>query len=371
MQGQRLAGALMPRLLACVSNHGYGHFGQVAPVLRALTAHLPELELHIHSTLPVTRLQDMLGRPFHYQAAADDHGLIMASSLDVCVAETIAAYAAVHADWGTRLAATSARIAAVRPNVVLADVPYLSIAAAAGLGIPSVLLASFTWAHAYQAYCGSHPGSAEVVERMLVHYRQAELMLMPAPSMAMPELPAGIPIGPLARLGKRDSAGLRQGLGVAPETRLVVVFLGGVDTPLPIDVWPVTPGVHWIFANTSACERTDFHRVADVDLDYIDLLASSDAIITKPGYGSTVEAVCNGIPMLYARRGTWPEETGLLAWLHAHGRGAEVSREDLWSGNLLPALEAIWAEPASPPPEPTGAAEAAMRIADLFSRMGS
>ena len=82
-------------------------------------------------------------------------------------------------------------------------------------------------------------------------------------------------------------------------------------------------------------------------MNFSDLLASSDALICKPGYGSFVEAASCGVPVLYVNRADWPEAPALIAWLQQHGLCREVSRDALEQGKIAEALEEIWNAPAT------------------------
>ena len=64
-------------------------------------------------------------------------------------------------------------------------------------------------------------------------------------------------------------------------------------------------------------------------IEFGDMLASCDAVLTKPGYGTFVEAACAGVPVLYVARKDWPEEPYLVNWLKRNGSCAEVEREHL------------------------------------------
>ena len=94
-------------------------------------------------------------------------------------------------------------------------------------------------------------------------------------------------------------------------------------------------------------------------LPIIDLVRSVDAILTKPGYGTFSEAACNGTPVLYVRRDNWPEQDYLIDWLQHNARCQEISPVDLFAGKLAETLTAVWQQPSSRRPCPTGAAEAA------------
>jgi hypothetical protein len=354
------------RLLACVSHHGLGHLAQVGPVLRALQALHPNLHFTVRCTAPLARQQELLGVPFEAEHEADDFGLLMAGSLDVRVAETLAAYRDLHARLPAAVDACTEALARHEPDLILSDCAYLPLLAARRLARPSVLLGSFTWAHALAAYCGDTPDARAVQEEMLAAYRSASLHLAPEPSMPMPELPAAQPIGPLARRGTRRREELAARLGITEDTRVVLLFMGGVPTRLPLADWPRHEGVVWVVSHSEVPERADMFGSGETGLEWLDLLASADALVTKPGYGSITEAVCNAVPVVFVRRGAWPEEPGLITWLRARGVGVEVTREALSQGDLGEALAGVWVALRPHAPAPTGGDDAARAIVGLL-----
>jgi hypothetical protein len=105
--------------------------------------------------------------------------------------------------------------------------------------------------------------------------------------------------------------------------------------------------------------------------DFSDLIASVDALIGKPGYGSFVEAACNATPMLYAARPDWPEQDALIPWLQRHARAREVSPLALRSGHLAPDLAALWQQPDPDPVTASGAEEVAALLAHSCASTGS
>jgi len=353
-------------VLACVSHHGLGHLAQVGPVLRALRVVRPDVTFTVRCTAPLARQEELLALPFTAELLADDFGLLMAGSLDVLREETLAAYRALHAELPRQVAATAAACERLRPDVVIANAGYLPLLAARRLGVPAVLLASFTWAHALAAYCGDAPEVASLTAQMLAAYAGADLHLAPQPSLATPELPGAQTIGPIARSGRADPGLLRARLGLPAEVRVVLLFLGGVPTTLPLAAWPQAADIAWVVSHSDLPARPDMYPAAAAGLAWPDLLSSADALVTKPGYGSITEAACNGVPVAYVRRGAWPEEPGLLGWLHQYGRGVEIARADLELGDLRSALATLWERPPPPRPVASGADEAAAAIARLL-----
>ena len=154
--------------------------------------------------------------------------------------------------------------------------------------------------------------------------------------------------------------------GIAAEEKLVLAALGGIPMRLPLDAWPALPGVRWAVPADWSPSRHDAVAFESLGLDFADLLASCDAVITKPGYGTFAESACNGLPVLYLERPRWPETACLVEWLREHTNCAEVDRRKLETGAFADQLLELLAMPPKARPQPTGAVEAAQRIAGML-----
>ncbi|GAB6043200.1 glycosyltransferase family protein [Endothiovibrio diazotrophicus] len=344
-------------LLVAISGHGYGHMAQLLPILQRIHHHHPEVRITLRTPLPRRLLAEHLGFPFDYGEAQLDLGLAMVDAVEVAVEASWREHLAFHRDWEARLAAEVAWLRAQRVDRVLADVPYLTLAAAKRAGIGALALCSLNWADLFEHYCGDRPAAAEIVGTMREAYASAEWFLQPQPSMPMAWLPNRRAIAPLARLGRNRRAEIDVKLGLGGGERLVPVALGGIPTRLPVERWPGVKGVHYLVPPEWGVARADIHPWDRLDLPFIDLLCSSDALIAKPGYGTFAEAACNGVPLLYLPRGDWPEEPHLVAWLEAHGRARPITREVLEEGALEAPLAALFDLPAGVRPTADGARE--------------
>lgn len=89
--------------------------------------------------------------------------------------------------------------------------------------------------------------------------------------------------------------------------------------------------------------------------------------MTKPGYGTLVEAVALQTPMIYVRRDNFADEQPLVDYLHRYGRGVELSMSDFTQGRWSAALKEVLELPTSTTPPPaSGASEAAAVLAKLL-----
>jgi UDP:flavonoid glycosyltransferase YjiC (YdhE family) len=355
-----------PHLLLAVSGHGYGHLAQVAPVVNRLREWRPGLRLTVMSELPRRVLDARLDGEFSHIASGVDAVMRMHSAWEVDVPASCRAWREFHRDWAPGLRREVERLRELAPQLLLADIPYRLLLAARQAGIPAVGLSSLNWADIHAAYCGGQPGHAAVQAQMRAGYAAAGRFLAPAPALPMPGMDNVFPIGPIARAGliRRDE--ILAFLKRSDDTRLVLVALGGIDSPLPLADWPRTEDVVWLFDRAVRSARADLVEFARLPLPFIDLLASADAVLTKPGYGTYAEAVCNATPLLTLARPDWPETPYLNAWARTHGRVAEITPADFRRGRFAGALDELWSQPASTAavPTPTGIDEAADWLLD-------
>jgi hypothetical protein len=328
-------------------------------VINALWERCPELQLTVCGSLPHAVVAARLDRDFSYRQAELDPVLRMHSAWEVDVPASVQVYADFHRDREAGLSQDLEMLRELRPDVVLADIPYRILIAAQAAGVPAIGLCSLNWAAIHAAYCADSREGTAVNGYMLSGYRAAEVFLAPAPALPMPELENCRAIGPIARTGRRRLEELRQRTGLPHGTRYVLVAMGGIATRLPLANWPRMAGVAWVFAEPVSSARNDIVLFDTLSMPFIDVLASVAAVFTKPGYGTYAEAVCNGVPLLALERRDWPETRYLNDWARAHGRFAEISRAQLEAGDFAAVLERLWRQPVRPPPEPAGIAQAA------------
>lgn len=345
-------------LIVCISAHGFGHVAQTAPILNQLHARLPALRITIRSMSPLSHLQSRIHVPFDYIRESSDIGMLMSSALDVNVKASNDAYHAMHRDWGAKVMHEAAALRELSPDFILSNVGYLPLAGADRLGVPCAAMSSLNWADIFTHYCGAISGAHHIATQIQVAYNHAEAFLRLTPGMPMRELYRRQEIGPVAAVGRYRRAEINTSLNLHPDEKLVLVSLGGIGGNLPMDAWPRLPGVRWLVPADWRSMHPDAHVLESLNMPFGDILASTDALICKPGYGSFVEAACSGVPVMYSSRDDWPESAYLAQWLAAHGVCREISRAVLESGSFSEALVELLAQPKPQPVAPTGIVEA-------------
>lgn len=350
-----------PHLLVCLSPHGFGHTAQTAPVVNQLRRVIPNLRVSLRTTVTTRLLQARFDPPWELIPEATDFGMIMASAVDVLAEDSAKVYAEFHRDWDNKVSMEARRLDQLHADLVLSNVPYLPLAGAARAGIPAVALCSLNWADIYAHYCGHRPEAAGVLAEMRAAYRSAAMFLQTEPSMPMSDLPQRRMVGPIARIGQDRRSEIRRRLSLHAEDILVLVSPGGMPLPVPVERWPIAPHIHYLF-DQALTPRAQFHRLDQLGMHFTDVLRSSDVLVTKPGYGSFTEAVCNGTALLYLPRGDWPEEIYLTDWAAQHGRSQSITRAQLYRGELHDALGTLVQAARTTPPVPTGIEQAAHHL---------
>jgi len=345
-----------PHLWVALSPHGYGHAAMTAPVVAALRRRCPGLKLTVQTALPEVFLRSRYGEAITLVESIPDFGLCMHSSTRVDREASAAAYLAVSDRWDELVAIEAARLAAAAPDLVLANVPPLTLAAAAQVGIPAVALSSLNWADMVRVYLGDRPALRSVLDRLIAAYDTAEVFLRVTPAMEMPSLGRVRAIGPVIQGGTARLEKVQAGLGAG--MRVGLIAFGGMAADLDLARWPVLPGWHWLTTLPVPPGRSDLADWQSVGLSFSDLLASVAVVVTKPGYGTFTEAALAGLPVLYQSRPDWPECPALDHWLAAHTRALAVA-DFSDPAPLGEWLEALLSQPARLPAEASGNEEAA------------
>ncbi len=358
----------MPHLFVAVTAHGYGHLAQVAPVVTELKRRLPDLEISLQGHMAPAFAKARLPAGYRHIPLAADVPLPMDGPLTTRWAEGLADYVAFDLDYPTHQARQRRLFEQTRPDLVLADIPWLPLDVARSMGISCAGLCSLSW---YDILVESPVGDqlpAALAQRMQRAYSGADLFLRPAPSMPMSWLRNGCDIGPIAQPHSRDPQRLRERVGrPVVNERLVLMQFGGTGC-LQLGGAPrLMDGVHLLSPDADAGRGRDDLTLIDAEGGTVlEVLASCDALITKPGYGTFAEAACNGIPVLSVERKDWPESRWLVDWLAAQVPMREISASDFAAGQIREPLAELLAEGIAEPVAPTGVAEAADLLIDLL-----
>jgi hypothetical protein len=371
-----------------ISGHGFGHASREVEIIHALASARPDARVIIRSAVNPALLRRTLSIPYELRPGPCDTGIVQATSIAHDDPATIREAAAFYAGYDDRIAAEASALADSGVRLIVSDIAPLAFEVASRLDVPSVAIANFTWDWIYETHPGFLAAAPNVVPRIRESYRKATHALQLPFAGGFEIFPNSQPIPLVARHATRGRADTRSHFDLTPDGRIALLSFGGyglpnldlpsidcldgwtivttdriamradatIDGPRPADYVPTLP------AGIRLIPETAFH---DSGFRYEDLVAASDVVITKPGYGITAECISTGTAMLYTSRGRFREYDLLVAELPRFVRSRFISQADLLSGRWAAALDALIDQAAPAETMPTdGAAHAAQFLSE-------
>ena len=353
-------------ITAYVSGHGFGHSTRTAEVLREVRARDAGVPISIvcsAKTEPLYRRAIPGDLAFRPQAC--DVGLAQKSALVIDEEGTVAAWRRFQSGYADRLAREVRSLKERGARVVLGDVPPLAFDAAAEAGVPSIAIANFSWDWIYRHLASRQPDLHEAADAAAASYNRCGLLLELPFAGDLSAFPRRERVPLVARRPRHDRHETRKRLHL--DGTVALWSFGGLGLPgFDARVLAHTPDVTFVVSDDGP-RPPNVRLVTARDMDaasieYVDLVAAADVVITKPGYGIVSDAIAAGTRMLYTDRGDFPEYPIMVRemgeWLPAE----HVSNEALLGGELGDVLARLVARDVPPPPRIDGAAIAAERI---------
>lgn len=341
----------------CISGHGFGHASRQVEVINAIGALAPGLPLHVFTQASRWLLERTLRVPTTLHEWAVDTGAIQRDSLMMDVPATLerAAHFEAHADTAAVELARALRTHDVR--VVVCDAPAMPCTAAQHAGVPSVLLANFTWDWIYADFTPEHPAHADLPAQLGARYAQAEAAWRLPMYGGFDTVRTVLDFPWVARRSGRDPGDTRRRLGADDRRPLVLISFGGygvADMTLahhagaPYRLVLSAGAQHG--ATDAPSDRLDANRdrLDALGLRYEDLVAACDLVVSKPGYGIVSECVANQTALLYTDRGRFREYPVMVAAMPSVLRCAYIDRQALAARRWDAEVERLLAQP--PPP---------------------
>ena len=281
-----------------------------------------------------------LTSPVEFGQVECDTGVVQIDSLHLNATETIRRAAAFYDDFPARVARETAFLRHARARMVVADIPPLGLAAAAAAGIPAVALGNFTWDWIYRAYDEELRRAPALIPTIERAYSVTSLALRLPMWGGFGAMDAGVIVDvPLvARRATRSRDATRTALGLPRDLLVVLLSFGGyglrhleldtLDLPGYAVVTTGECGIRRAAASSGTPVRVlDERALYASGFRYEDLVAASDVVVSKPGYGIIAECAANRTALLYTSRGRFAEYDVLVGALPSMVRSGFISHD--------------------------------------------
>ena len=346
-----------------VTPHGNGHAVRTCDVVRAFNTLFPEVPVALVARHPEVFLRHRVPSPSTtIRHDGFDTGLVQHDSVRSDTGASLRAARDLVARRGELVAREVAWLREARAGGVVCDIPAIPLEAARDAGIPALATGNFSWNWIYEHMAPADPAWEPVAEAFREGYACCDLLLrMPfhEPMRAFPRI-EDIPVVATPGRARRDEMAARTGCD--PAARWVLLSFSTLHWDADALRRLSAMEDHAFFTvRPLEWKAPRFHAVDRHEFPFCDVLASCDAVLTKPGFGIVSECVVNRKPVVFAERPEWPESAPLVEGIRRFGRGAPLSLEQLYAGDVRGALDAAVSAPPPAETAPAGGAEVAAR----------
>ncbi|XP_028791770.1 L-arabinokinase-like [Neltuma alba] len=324
-----------------VTGHGFGHATRVAEVVRHLI--LAGHDVYVVSGAPdFVFTSDIQSPRLFIRKVLLDCGAVQADALTVDRLASLEKYSvtAVKAR-ATILEKETQWLKSIKADLVVSDVVPVACRAAADAGIRSVCVTNFSWDFIYAEYvmaAGNHHRS--IVWQIAEDYSHCEFLIRLPGYCPMPAFRDVIDVPLVVRRLRKSRKEVRKELGIADDVKVVVLNFGGQPSGWTLKEEFLPPG--WLCLVCGASDSQDlppnFKKLAK-NAYTPDIIAASDCMLGKIGYGTASEALAFKCPFVFVRRDYFNEEPFLRNMLEQYQSGVEMIRRDLFTGHWKPYLE--------------------------------
>jgi L-arabinokinase len=321
-----------------ISGHGFGHASRDVELIKTISALKGDVRFVVRTAIPGW-LFERAGVSVDLQPLEADTGLVQIDSLRFDEQRTVRDAAAFYRTFEQRADAEAMLLEALGADLIVGDIPPLAFAAAERAGVKSLALGNFTWDWIYGRYPAFEAQAPHVIPAIQAAYATATRALR-LPFHGGFEPMAGVihDIPLIARRSRRDRSDTRRLLEIPIDRPLVLTSFGAYGARLPSEI----VGATGQFTILSA-ERHPPHG-----LEYQDLVAAADVVISKPGYGIVSECIANNTALLYTSRGDFIEYDTFVAEMPRVLRCRFISHADLFAGRWADAISSVLAQPSPP-----------------------
>lgn len=343
------------RIMYYVSGHGLGHAVRSCRIIERF-ARNPEVRRiwvgcgapwrFIAQRLKHALTPEQLKRVYLFDADYDP-GLVQTDSVKADLAATEAKCRDYVDRWMDFIAQEMKFLRWWMPHLVISDVAAVPLAAAGALGIPSFAVGNFTWDWIYEPLM--EEGEDLTFFKLREYYK-----LGYAEALAWFQLPFGprvkrgpckvtFPVRMVAGRGLERRFEIARATGADPKKPWVLLSFAKVawDKTARNEVSGGLDAEYLVMDPLSWGARMpkNFRRVPAKEFPFSDVVASCDAVLSKPGYGIVTDCIVNHKPLVYAERPDFREYPCLVEAVEDYGMGEAISQETLYSGKVSGALE--------------------------------
>ena len=328
------------RIAAYFSGHGYGHAMRGSLVLSALRRYMSHAHMFIKTRAPRWFFIDLAGKTT-YEHVPVDVPPVQNGAFNVNLQDTEKALQLWTAHSESWIDAESRWLKTESIDLVVTDISPWAAAAAYSAGVPSALIANFTWDWIYSNLSDEYTSLKSIIPVLKDHYTKSDWIFVPEPAAhIMPDAYA-IHIGMIGKQCPYSRDEIRKRMSLPRDIPLVLITFGGIGARA-FDYDKLNGKNPFVFLSTEP--RPNLKRCITFDAKTVEhscLIHAADVVVGKLGYGTVVESIIHGTPFLYTPRDNWPENQILTDAVTQKVPNRELSHQRFFSCDWLESLNTL------------------------------
>ncbi|GMJ15798.1 arabinose kinase [Hibiscus trionum] len=324
-----------------VTGHGFGHATRVVEVVRNLIA--AGHDVHVVTGAPdFVFNSEIQSSRLSLRKLVLDCGAVQADALTVDRLASLQKYSETAVQPRDSILETEVKwLNSIKADLVVSDVVPVACRAAAEAGIRSVCVTNFSWDFIYAEYVmAAGYNHRSIVWQIAEDYSHCEFLIRLPGYCPMPAFRDVIDVPLVVRRLHKSRKEVRKELGIGEDVKLVILNFGGQPAGWKLKEDYLPSGWLCLVCGASDTQELPPNFVKlPKDAYTPDLIAASDCMLGKIGYGTVSEALAYKLPFVFVRRDYFNEEPFLRNMLEFYQSGVEMIRRDLLIGHWKPYLE--------------------------------
>lgn len=302
-----------------VTGHGFGHATRVVEVVR----HLISGGHHVYVVTAAPEFvfrSTITSRKLHIRKVLLDCGAVQSDALTVDRFSSLEMYRQTAVLPRAEILSTEIEwLQSIKADLVVSDIVPVACRAAAAAGIPSVCVTNFSWDFIYAEYVMAAGHQYRSVVWQIAEDYSYALFLIRLPGFCpMPAFRDVIDVPLVVREAQKSREEVRKELGISDNEKLLLFNFGGQAAGWSLKEEYLPTGWKCMVCGAPSTQvfPSNF-RALEPDAYTPDIIAASDCMLGKIGYGTTSEALAFKVPFVFVRRDYFNEEPFLRNMLEA------------------------------------------------------
>ena len=331
------------KIVFYISGHGFGHATRMLALISEIENLHRNCQLFIRSNCPEWIFRDGIKSNFHYCPVHIDTGTYQHDFIHLDKKQSFIEYEKLI---GRRKRFMSQEIRFIKQNnidLIVGDIPPAAFYIAYNTGIKSVAVANFSWDWIFEPYLADYPEYRHIIDDMKKAYGYADLLIRLPFAGDFEAFRKIIDVPLLVRQPVMDQDEIKQKLGISTEQRPVVLCSFGGFSIKNFHFPSIVSNIkdYFFIGFGPQYERALNYIVLPYqsDIDHPSLVAMSDMVISKLGYGTVAECVATATPIMYIERSDFKEYPLLVAGIEKYLDSYLIPKPDFFAGDWLVHLD--------------------------------